>query len=207
MGHIVYFAQHPDGKIKIGSCSIFHWMLHSKRLKSEGCAYLGYIDGDRYAKQALARRFKDCQHFNNPLHPTYWFAPSENLMSFIVSNCILDEPPTPWRRVLLIQGVVYFAVAQRGIKIGFTSNFNRRCKQLNAKYPGIVFIGFVPGSREIETKLQDRFIEFNIPKKNGTGRTDWFNHNARLLDFILEQTFESAEDALKHPVGILKGKE
>lgn len=199
--YIVYFVQRADGDIRIGSCSFWLWPAHLKRITLENQTFLAHFESKINLLHDLRREFKRFRRYSlrgSTPHPTAWFAPSETILRYIASKAtfalpVLPEFPPSLR---VEEGLVYFAVQRKGMKIGFTSNIERRMYELGKQYPGIMFLGFLPGTYDDEFAYQKRFSHWNIKSKNGIRRTDWFLHNAVLLDFILRDTYSSVDDAL-----------
>ncbi|HEX4114148.1 MAG TPA: GIY-YIG nuclease family protein [Stellaceae bacterium] len=76
------------------------------------------------------------------------------------------------------EGLIYFARSGNHIKIGFCTDAHRRPRSLQTSNPEpIALIGTVPGTRETERGLHERF-------KNLRVRGEWFIATRTLLRFI-----------------------
>jgi hypothetical protein len=193
MNAVVYFFQRADGDIKIGECSGEYLLRHHLKLFSQEYGepvILGLMASSYKLKQRLWKRFAHCQRHvrrerrRSALYATSFFAPTDELLSFIKENTTAGIPG----RIFFERpnkGVVYFAIAKKGIKIGFSSSFKTRQHGLKAEHPEIKFLGFAPGTYDIEHKLHVRFANHSIPSKLKRP-SEWFVPHNEILEFIRE---------------------
>jgi hypothetical protein len=81
--------------------------------------------------------------------------------------------------------VVYFVQAGRDglIKIGTTTNFEKRYADLRNHSPVLLFKrGFIPGGIEVEQRLHRRF---SAERRHG----EWFEPSERLIDYIRKNAY------------------
>lgn len=84
---------------------------------------------------------------------------------------------------------VYFLKARDLIKIGFSDNVRARvAAQIAANPFGCAFIGYMPGGRDLERHLHQKFADHRV-------RGEWFNENDGLTRFIADMALTSMPDA------------
>lgn len=73
------------------------------------------------------------------------------------------------------QPFVYLVGVGRNVKIGFSTNVNKRIRQLEtASSSPVQLIAVAPGSRQLEQELHDMFVGLRI-------RLEWFRNNNNLI--------------------------
>lgn len=92
-----------------------------------------------------------------------------------------------------MSGVVYFARAAKGIKIGYSEHIEQRMKTLKREQGAIEVLGVVYGSLDVEYDLQMRFDAHRIPTKDGYQFGEWFTPHADILAFIACYTVPGIE--------------
>lgn len=84
---------------------------------------------------------------------------------------------------------VYFLRSRDLIKIGFSDNVAARvAAQITSNPFGCAFIGYMPGGREVERHLHQKFAEHRA-------HGEWFRENEGLTRFIAEMAFSDMPDA------------
>jgi hypothetical protein len=84
--------------------------------------------------------------------------------------------------------MIYFVQrANSDIKIGFTDDWQSRRLTLQHKQGRIALLGWIEGGVAKEKELHKQFRDYRINKKH---RSDWFEVNQGLLDFIQAETIK-----------------
>jgi len=81
--------------------------------------------------------------------------------------------------------MVYFVTKDNKIKIGYTTNIDKRLKELNNQYGKIDLIAIIKGTRKLEKAFHTKFEKYSIGN-------EWFKLNHEILNFI--QTLEKTKD-------------
>lgn len=84
---------------------------------------------------------------------------------------------------------VYFLRSRDLIKIGFSDNVAARvAAQIAANPFGCEYVGYMPGGREVERHLHQKFADHRV-------RGEWFRENDALTRFIADMAFPALPDA------------
>jgi hypothetical protein len=87
--HWVYFARADNGLVKIGTSAALRKRLTSIRAQAPGAVFLGIVPGDRVREAKLHAKFAHLRRHGE------WFAPGDDLMSFIQRHAQREIPADP----------------------------------------------------------------------------------------------------------------
>jgi hypothetical protein len=72
---------------------------------------------------------------------------------------------------------VYFVSFNKWVKIGFSSDIWTRVEKLDCLPEPVVLLALVPGTRQLEWELHDRFSKYH-------SYAEWFSHEGKLAAHI-----------------------
>lgn len=89
-------------------------------------------------------------------------------------NPYQDAPPVT-RDPLPVEGHIYFLLSDNAVKIGWTSDLERRMK---AYSPGTKILAVMPGTRKDETRMHRKFAHLR------TNRREWFAYAPQVMEEV-----------------------
>lgn len=79
------------------------------------------------------------------------------------------------RKAAATEGTVYFLLSDNLVKIGWTSDLDRRMKEYS---PGARILAVMPGKRSDETRLHRKFADLR------GNRNEWFTYHPRIMEEV-----------------------
>lgn len=189
MSSVICFHQIPNGNIIIDglySITAYQGFIAPIKRRYGEIKLIGIIEytqnrADWNVKQDL-KAYKVIRVTNGRRVSTAEFYADAHVLRYIKDRAIDVRVPEPKPHN---PGVVYFAKASKGIKIGFSCYFEDRRRALKYKYRDIEFVGFMAGTIDTEDSLHKQFREYMITKaKTGNPNVDWFVPCQAIEDFI-----------------------